>query len=99
MDWNTLYCPNPTCPYYGRPGAQSQLVKNGTGHGYPQAMWRGCYSSVNLPSGTAYTDLHIDPVLFDTAVRSLAEGYVLRGNNWPWPSAPAVRAASVAGNR
>ncbi len=78
MDWNTLYCPNPACRYYGRPWAQAQLVKNGTGHGYPQALCRACSSSVNLRYGTAYADLHADPTLFDTAVRALAEGCSLR---------------------
>ncbi len=78
MNWETLYCPNPVCPYYGRPWAEARLVKNGAGHGYPQARCRACCSSVNLRYGTAYADLHADPAVFDTAVRALAEGNSLR---------------------
>src|SRR3954453_4700510 len=78
MNWETLYCPNRACPYYGRPWRESLLVKNGRGHGYPQALCRACGSSVNLRFGTAYYDLQADPVLFETTVRALAEGTSLR---------------------
>lgn len=79
MEWNTLYCPNPGCPYYGQSGAHSRLVKNGTNHRQPQALCRACGRSVQLRHGTAYADLHGDPVVFETAVRALAEGTSLRG--------------------
>src|SRR2546423_6610248 len=78
MDWNTLYCPNRACPCYGQPWAHAQLVKNGTNHGHPQALCRACGHSVMLRYGTAYADLHGDPVVFETAVRALAEGTSLR---------------------
>jgi len=29
MDWESLYCPNRGCRYYGRPFLQGHLVKNG----------------------------------------------------------------------
>ena len=31
MDWESLYCPNRRCRYYGRPFLQGQLVKHGRG--------------------------------------------------------------------
>jgi len=31
MDWESLYCPNRRCRYYGRPFLQGQLV-----NGFPQ---------------------------------------------------------------
>jgi len=33
MDWESLYCPNRGCRYYGRPFLQGHLVKNGSSHG------------------------------------------------------------------
>jgi transposase-like protein/IS1 family transposase len=78
MDWETLYCPNDRCVYYGIPFKESRLVRNGTGHGYPQALCRACGSSVSMRSGTAYLNLEADPAIFETAVRALAEGNSLR---------------------
>ena len=78
MDWETLYCPNRRCRYYGIPFRQGPMVKNGTGHGQPQALCRGCKSSVTLTYGTAYYDLDTEPAIFETAVRALAEGHSLR---------------------
>jgi hypothetical protein len=37
MDWESLYCPNRRCRYYGRPFLQGQLVKQGSSHGQKQA--------------------------------------------------------------
>jgi IS1 family transposase len=54
------------------------MVKNGTGHGYKQALCKGCGSSVSLRYGPAYLGLEADPLIFDTAVRALAEGNSLR---------------------
>lgn len=78
MDWETLYCPNPKCFYYGTPFYHSSLVKNGSSHGQKQALCRECGTSVSLRYGTAYNDLHADPTLFETAVRAFAEGNSLR---------------------
>ena len=39
MDWESLYCPNRRCRYYGRPFLQGQLVKHGSSHGQKQARW------------------------------------------------------------
>ena len=78
MDWETLYCPNPACWYYGYPFSRSRLVKNGTSHGQKQAICRECGASVSLRYGTAYHDLTADPGIFETAVRALAEGNSLR---------------------
>lgn len=78
MDWSTLYCPNARCAYYGISFPDSRLVKNGTGHGYPQALCKACGSSVSMRYGTAYLGLEADPRIFELAVRALAEGNSLR---------------------
>jgi IS1 family transposase/transposase-like protein len=78
MDWESLYCPNRSCRYYGIPFYQGLLVKNGTSHGQPQALCKACGSSVSLRYGTAYFGLEADPVIFESAVRALAEGNSLR---------------------
>lgn len=78
MDWKTLYCPNKYCKYYGIPFQQGKMVKNGTDHGQPQALCKSCRSSVTLNYGTAYYGLESDPLIFETAVRALAEGNSLR---------------------
>lgn len=74
MNWETLYCPNKHCRYYGMPFQKGQMVKNGTSHGLPQALCRGCGSSVALTYGTAYYGLEADLAIFEMAVRALAEG-------------------------
>ena len=79
MDWETLYCPNRFCRYYGVPFRRSVLVKNGSSHGQKQALCRACGQSVSLRFGTAYCDLNTDAAIFDTAIRALAEGNSLRG--------------------
>ena len=78
MDWETLYCPNRSCQYYGVAFHEGGLVKNGSSHGQRQALCRGCGTSVTVRYGTAYWDLNADPVLFEMAIRALAEGNSLR---------------------
>lgn len=78
MDWETLYCPNPFCRYYGRPFRQGLLVKNGATRGQKQALCRACGRSVALNYGTAYFELDADPAIFELAIRALAEGNSLR---------------------
>ena len=78
MDWETLYCPNRQCRYYGLPFYQGHLVKNGTSHGQKQALCKGCGSSVSLRYGTSYYDLNADPLIFEMAIRALAEGNSIR---------------------
>jgi hypothetical protein len=56
MDWNTLYCPNKCCRYYGIPFQPGKMVKNGSSHGQLQALCRGCGGSVALSYATAYFD-------------------------------------------
>ena len=79
MNWETLYCPNRSCCYYGRPFGQGLLVKNGTSHGKKQALCRSCGRRVSLTYGTAYFDLEAAPTLFELAVRALAEGKSIHG--------------------
>jgi IS1 family transposase/transposase-like protein len=78
VDWETLYCPNRFCRYYGRPFHASLLVKNGSTRGQKQARCRGCGRTVALTYGTAYFDLDADPADFEIAIRALAEGNSLR---------------------
>lgn len=78
MDWESLYCPNRCCRYYGIPFRQGLLVKNGASRGQPQALCRACGTSVSVRYGTAYCELDAEPVIFETAVRALAEGNALR---------------------
>ena len=78
MDWESLYCPNQQCRYYGRPFLQGQLVKNGSSHGQQQALCGACETHVSIRYGTAYMDLHADPAIFEMAVRALAEGNSIR---------------------
>jgi len=78
MDWETLYCPNYFCRYYGVPFHEGVLVKNGSSHHQKQALCRACGKSVSVRYGTAYWDLNADPTIFETAIRALAEGNSLR---------------------
>ena len=78
MDWETLYCPNLRCRYYGIPFYEGQMVKNGSSCGQKQGLCKACGSSVSLRYGTAYYDLEADPAIFEMAVRALAEGNSLR---------------------
>jgi transposase-like protein len=82
MDWETLYCPNPFCCYYGRLFHQGLLVKNGATRGQKQALCRSCGHSVALHYGTVYFDLDADPAISETAIRALAEGNSLRATGW-----------------
>jgi len=78
MDWESLYCPNRRCRYYGIPFYQGQMVKNGSSRGQKQALCKACGTYVSMKYGTAYLDLHADPVIFETAVWALAEGNSIR---------------------
>jgi IS1 family transposase/transposase-like protein len=78
MDWESLYCPNRRCRYYGYPFSQGQLVRNGSSHGHKQARCGACGTNVSIRYGTAYLDLHADPAIFEMAVRALAEGNSIR---------------------
>jgi transposase-like protein len=78
MDWETLYCPNRSCAYYGLPFEQAMLVKNGSSHGHKQGLCRACGRRIALTYGTAYFDLNADPAIFELTIRALAEGNSLR---------------------
>ena len=77
-DWDTLYCPNRYCPYYGQPFHQGRLVGDGTTRGRPQARCGSCGRTISVTYGTAYFHLDTDPAIFEMAVRALAEGNSLR---------------------
>lgn len=78
MDWDTLYCPNRYCRYYGIAFEQGRMVKNGSSHGSPQALCKVCGQRVSIRYGTAYMNLHTDPMIFEMGIRALAEGNSLR---------------------
>jgi transposase-like protein len=78
MDWESLYCPNQQCRYYGRSFLQGQLVKNGRSHGQQQALCEACETHVSIRYGTASMDLHADPAIFEMAVRAFAQGHAIR---------------------
>jgi hypothetical protein len=68
MDWETLYCPNRHCRYYGLPFRQAMLVKNGSSHGHPQAWCRACGRRIALTYGTAYFDLNAERASFELTI-------------------------------
>lgn len=78
LNWESLYCPNQHCRFYGISFYEGLVVKNGSSHGQKQALCKACGSSVSLRYGTAYLWLEADPAIFETAVRALAEGNSLR---------------------
>ena len=78
MDWESLYCPNRRCRYYGRPFLHGLLVKNGSSHGQKQARCQACETPVSIRYGTAYLALHAESAIFEMAVRALAEGNAIR---------------------
>lgn len=74
MNWETLYCPNRSCSYYGLPFGQGWLVKNGSSHGTKQALCQACGRRIAVTYATAYFGLEAEPAQFELAVRALAEG-------------------------
>jgi transposase-like protein/IS1 family transposase len=78
VNWETLYCPNRCCEYYGIPFYEGKMVRNGSSYGRKQGLCKACESSVCLRYGTAYYNLEADPAIFEMAVRALAEGNSLR---------------------
>jgi hypothetical protein len=79
VKWESLYCPNRICRYYGIAFAEGALVRNGSSYGTKQARCRACGRSVALTQGTAYFGLDAAPALFELTIRALAEGNSIRG--------------------
>ncbi len=78
MEWASLYCPNWCVVFMVYLLTKVGLVRNGTSKGYKQALCQAWGSSGTLRYGTAYFGLEADPLIFETAVRALAEGNSLR---------------------
>ncbi len=78
MNWESLYCPNRHCFYYGIPFYEGLMVKNGSSHGQKRARCKACGTNVYLRYGTAYFNLESDPMIFEMVIRALAEGNSLR---------------------
>ena len=70
MDWESLYCPNRRCRYYGRPFLQGLLVQHGRSHGQKQARCQACETPVSISYGTASLDLPAAPARFEMAGRA-----------------------------
>lgn len=78
MNWETLYCPNRKCRYYGIGFGQARLVKNGSSRGVKRIRCQACGRSIALSYGTAYFKLDSTPTIFETAIRAIAEGNSIR---------------------
>lgn len=78
MNWESLYCPNQKCKYYGMPYGKARLGRNGTSAGQKQAQCKECGTSVGIRYGTAYYGLNAEESTFETALRALAEGCGIR---------------------
>jgi transposase-like protein len=78
LHWETLYCPQRDCRYYGKPFTAGRLVQNGSSYGEPPARCNACRGSVALSYGTADYGLQADRALCEMAVRALAAGNALR---------------------
>jgi IS1 family transposase/transposase-like protein len=78
VNWESLYCPNQNCKYYGIPYGKARLGKNGTSYGQKQAQCKECGTSVSIRYGTAYYRLKAEEGTFETAIRALAEGCGIR---------------------
>jgi hypothetical protein len=70
MDWKTVDCPHPVCPFDGVRFGASRLVKTGTTRGQPQALCRACGSRIAWTYGTPSVDVEHDPALFELAIRA-----------------------------
>ena len=78
MDYESLYCPNRHCRYYGVLFKQGRMVKNGSSHAQKQVLCKACGSSISLRYATAYADLEADPAIdcfAHISVRKLLAGY------------------------
>lgn len=74
MNWDDLYCSNPSCFYYGVPFNHGAMIKNGSSKGQQRGYCQHCGKSVSLKYGTAYSKLETDPSIFEIGIRALAEG-------------------------
>ena len=82
MDWNTLYCPNKCCRYYGIPFQPGKMVKNGSSHGQLQALCRGCGGSVALSYATAYYGLERGVIALFPAQTGLVSFFPIKSNTY-----------------
>jgi len=78
----TLYCPNQHGQGDGQPCKTGRVVQPGRSHGEPQAHGTGWGCREALSYGTAYDGLDADRAIFESAVRTLAQGNALRATAW-----------------
>jgi hypothetical protein len=78
LHWETLYCLHQHGQGDGQPWKTGRVVQHGSRHGEPQAYGKGWGCREALSYGTAYDGLAADRAIFESAVRTLAEGNTLR---------------------
>jgi hypothetical protein len=78
LHWETLYCLRQHGQGDGPPWKTGRVVQHGRSHGEPQASGTGWGCREALSYGTAYDGLEADRAIFESAVRTLAEGNTLR---------------------
>src|SRR5262249_12193691 len=78
LHWETLYCLHQHGQGDGQPCNTGRVMQHSCSHGEPQAYGKGWGSREALSYGTAYDGLDADRAIFESAVRTLAEGNTLR---------------------
>ena len=78
LHWETLYCLHQHGQGDGQPSTIGRVVQHGRCHGTPHAHGKGWECREALRDGTASDGLAADRAIFESAVRTLAEGNMLR---------------------
>ena len=78
LHWETLYCLHQHGEGDGQPWKTGRVVQHGRRHDAPQLHSTGWGCREALSYGTAYDGLDADRAIFESAVRTLAEGNTLR---------------------
>ena len=77
LHWETLSCLHQHGQGDGQPYTTGRVVQHGRNHGAPQAHGKGWGCREALRDGTASDGLDADRAIFESAVRTLAEGNTL----------------------
>ena len=77
LHWETLSCLHQHGQGDGQPYTTGRVVQHGRSHAAPQAYGKGWGWREALRDGTASDGLDADRAIFESAVRTLAEGNVL----------------------
>ena len=74
LHWETLFCLHQHGQGDGQPYTTGRVVQHGRSHGAPQAHGKGWGCREALRDGTASDGMDADRAIFESAVRTLAEG-------------------------